>query len=88
MSCGSPHETDCVEAIDKLYEFIDGELTPEVKLKITVHLEECAPCLDQADVERAIKALVSRSCTDQAPGGLRERILSRLDDARHRITEA
>ncbi len=88
MSCGRPHETDCSEALDKLYEFIDGELTPATKQKIAVHLEECAPCLDQADIERAIKALVSRSCTDQAPGGLRERILSRLDQARHTVSEA
>jgi len=87
MSCGDPHETDCGDAIDKLYEFIDGELTPDVKRKITLHLQECAPCLDQADVERAIKALVSRSCTDRAPGGLRERILSRLAEARQRVSE-
>ncbi len=88
MSCGKPHETDCVDAIDKLYEFIDGELTPDVKLKITVHLQECAPCLDQADIERAVKALVSRSCHDQAPGGLRDRILGRLDEARFQATES
>jgi len=88
MSCGNPHETDCVDAIDKLYEYIDGELTPEVKQKITVHLEECAPCLDEADIERAVKALVSRSCQDRAPGGLRERILGRLDEARQQVGEA
>ncbi|MFC5380578.1 mycothiol system anti-sigma-R factor [Aquipuribacter nitratireducens] len=88
MSCGKPHETDCADALDRLYEYIDGELTPEVKHKIRVHLDECAPCLDQADVERAVKALVSRSCREGAPEGLRQRVLARLDSARQQAGEA
>jgi anti-sigma factor (TIGR02949 family) len=82
VSCGNPHETDCSDALDRLYEYIDGELTPEVKQKIRVHLDECSPCLDQADIERAVKALVSRSCHEHAPDGLRQRVLARLDQAR------
>jgi anti-sigma factor (TIGR02949 family) len=88
VSCGNPHETDCADALDRLYEFIDGELTPEVKDKIRVHLDECAPCLDEAGVERAIKALVSRSCHESAPDGLRQRVLARLDQARQQVADA
>ena len=26
MSCGNPHETDCSEVLDQMYEYLDGEL--------------------------------------------------------------
>jgi hypothetical protein len=26
MSCGNPHETPCAEVLDRVFEYIDGEL--------------------------------------------------------------
>ena len=88
MSCGTPHErhevhdTECTAALDRLYEYLDGELTPEVHVEIRAHLEECAPCLAEHDIEKAVKALLARSCQDAAPQGLRERILVRITEVR------
>ncbi len=34
----------CKEAIAKLAEYLDAELTPAVVAKLEAHLRECAPC--------------------------------------------
>jgi mycothiol system anti-sigma-R factor len=82
VSCGQPHETDCSEVLDRVYEYVDGELTPEDLHAIRHHLEECAPCLRQYDLEAVLKQLVRRSCQDRAPEGLRVRIMARITEVR------
>jgi anti-sigma factor (TIGR02949 family) len=78
MSCGNPHELDCGEALAHLYEFIDGEIGPGDRARIAQHLDECAPCLQEFDVERIVKAIVARSCCQAAPGELRSRVLAQI----------
>lgn len=43
MSCGEPHETDCSEVLDHLYEFLDHEMPDADCTKFEVHFEECSP---------------------------------------------
>jgi mycothiol system anti-sigma-R factor len=82
MTCG-PDDPDCSEVLDRVYEYLDGELTPDDLDKIRVHLDDCSPCLRQYDLDVALKALVRRSCgCDQAPVELRERILVTITEAR------
>jgi len=78
MSCGNPHETPCSEVLDRLYEYIDGELDSECGHSIKHHLEECSPCLKEFGLEEAVKAVVKRSCCDPAPAELRAKVLVRI----------
>ena len=39
------------------------------------HLDDCGPCLHEIDVERIVKALIARSCTEHAPAELRQRVI-------------
>jgi mycothiol system anti-sigma-R factor len=82
VSCGKPHETDCRDVLDQVYEYLDAEMTGHDLAKIRQHLEECAPCLRQFDLENALKALVRRSCRDAAPAELRTRIMTRITEIR------
>jgi mycothiol system anti-sigma-R factor len=83
MSCGNPHETDCHEVLERVYEYLDGELDAQDVDKIRQHLEECRPCLSQYDVDLALKALLRRSCAcEQAPDELRARIMVRITEVR------
>ena len=83
MSCGNPHETDCLEVLDRVYEYIDGEMGAPDYAKIKQHLDECGPCLRQYDLDEAVKALVRRSCAcETAPDQLRLRILTRINEVR------
>ena len=83
MSCGSPHEVDCSEVIEKVYLYLDGEIDDEARTKVRQHLDECAPCLRKFGLEQDVKALVARCCGgDVAPDGVRERLLVKLQQVR------
>ena len=85
MSCGKPHETPCSEVLERVYDYIDGELTHESVTMIRVHLDECAPCLREFGLEEAVKAIVKRSCSDPAPAELRSKVLHRIAAARQEL---
>ncbi len=79
MSCGKPHEVDCQAVLEELFVYLDREKTNLDPQKIREHLEECAPCLSQHDLDAALKALVRRSCScESAPETLRVRIVSQI----------
>lgn len=82
MTCGDPHDPDCAEALDHLYEFLDGEIDADEAGRIRAHLDECGPCLQEYDVERIVKAIVARSCCQQAPDVLRARVVAQLVSVR------
>ena len=85
MSCGDPHETPCSEVLEKVYLYLDGEAETEDHEHIRIHLDECSPCLRKYGLEQAVKALVARSCAEQAPVELRERVMFRLQQVRLEI---
>jgi len=84
MSCGRPHEVPCSEILDQVYMYLDNEMPdPAESAKIKAHLDECGPCLDQFGLEKAVKALVHRSCgCDDVPSDLRDKVLERIRVAR------
>ncbi|MCF3965016.1 mycothiol system anti-sigma-R factor [Streptomyces fuscigenes] len=80
MSCGEPHETDCAEVLDHLYEFLDHEMPDSEGHKLKVHFEECSPCLEKYGLEQAVKKLVKRCCGhDDVPTDLREKVMGRIE---------
>lgn len=83
MSCGGPHDTDCGEVLDHLYEFLDNEMAEGDCAKLRQHFDECSPCLEKYGLEQAIKALIKRSCgCDDTPSDLRSKVLARIDSIR------
>jgi mycothiol system anti-sigma-R factor len=85
MSCGDPHATPCSEVLEKVYLYLDGEAEHEDHDHIRIHLDECSPCLRKYGLEQAVKALVARSCSEQAPVELRERVMFRIQQVRVEI---
>ena len=86
MSCGKPHETPCTEVLDRVYNYLDGELGDMDCAKIRLHLDECGPCLREYGLEEAIKRLVARRCgCDPAPAELRTKILVRIREVQTEI---
>jgi mycothiol system anti-sigma-R factor len=87
VSNGGHHDVDCSEILQRVYAFIDNELEDASTDQIRQHLEECAPCLDQYDLERCVKKLVHRSCgAEHAPDSLRQKILLRISEVRLEIS--
>ncbi|MFC5146306.1 mycothiol system anti-sigma-R factor [Streptomyces aureoversilis] len=80
MSCGDPHETDCSEVLDHLYEFLDHEMPDGDCAKFEVHIDECSPCLEKYGLEQAVKKLVKRCCGhDDVPADLRSKVMGRIE---------
>jgi len=75
---GSPYDNDCTEVLERVFSFIDNELPSADSVQIQHHLDECGPCLQKYDLERTVKMLVQRSCSEQAPPELREKVLLRI----------
>jgi anti-sigma factor (TIGR02949 family) len=68
----------CDEALDRLEEYLDHETSELDTGRLQAHLSECASCLDEADYERRLRALLKRSCAETAPEALRLRVVSQL----------
>jgi mycothiol system anti-sigma-R factor len=91
MTCGDPHDPtakdDCTEVLERVFFFIDNELPTADSSEIQHHLDECGPCLEKYDLERTVKALVQRSCSEHAPEALRDKVLLRIRQVQVEITE-
>jgi mycothiol system anti-sigma-R factor len=94
VSCGSssstssaPSEKDCSEILDRVFFFIDNELDQADCAEIQHHLDDCGPCLAKYNLERTVKSLVARSCTEVAPEGLRQRVMLSIRQVQIQITE-
>jgi anti-sigma factor (TIGR02949 family) len=83
MSCGEPHETDCSEILDHLYEYLDKEMPDSDCAKFQVHFDECSPCLEKYGLEQEVKKLVKRCCGhDDVPTDLRSKVMGRIERIR------
>ena len=71
--------------MEKLYEFLDGELTPDVDEQIRAHLAECRGCFPHFEYERVfLRFMEKRVAIEKAPPSLRRKILAALIERRGR----
>ena len=74
---------ECREALDRAFEYIDGELGALDCDRIREHLLDCPPCMHEYTRSEHLKALVRRSCAcDEAPLELREKVMMRITAVR------
>lgn len=80
MGCSGSGDLDCVDALERVYLFLDGEIGELDALRAKQHLDECRPCLREYGLEEEIKRLVHRSCRNEpVPEGLRHRVMVRIE---------
>ena len=75
---------DCNETIERLYHYLDGELTDERRVEIRRHLDECSPCLDAFDFEAELRVVIASRCKDHVPEELRRRVHEALTEEERR----
>lgn len=80
-------ETNCDKLLQRIYFFIDNELDQADAAEIKQHIDECAPCLDEVALERLVKSLVARSCKEQAPVELRQRVVFSIRQVQLQVTQ-
>ncbi len=79
---GSVAPVTCQEALDRVVEWLDGELEGDEVERIGGHLETCARCYPAVRFERAFREAVARAAVvaDPCPPAVREGILEALRD--------
>ncbi len=66
---------DCKETLDRLYEYLDRELSEEEQVEVQQHLDDCPPCRDRFHFEENVLRVVRRCCRDvSAPPSLVEKV--------------
>ena len=74
-------DSDCLEAFDHLYAYINGELNDENTLaKIEHHLGHCKSCFSRAQMERELNDRIKKSGKDKTPESLKNRLRDLMDD--------
>jgi mycothiol system anti-sigma-R factor len=85
-----PSAAECADYLEQIVFFIDNELAEADCAAVREHLDTCNPCLEKYDLQRTMKAVVARSCSEVAPIDLRNKVMLRLQQMRVEIgtTEA
>lgn len=73
-----PCGTACTEALARLWAYLDSELGELDAAQVRSHLDDCAGCLSEYQVETVLKRVLRRGCTEHAPQELRLRIYRQL----------
>ena len=70
----------CEEALTKLGEYLDAELTPGVLDALEAHFLVCAPCRAYLATYRRTKELVAKANRVEMPEALKQRLRALLID--------
>ena len=74
-------EIDCLEAIDNLYAYLDGELNDDETLaRFKKHLGHCKSCYSRSELEGVINERIKESGKGIAPESLKNRLRDFMDD--------
>jgi anti-sigma factor (TIGR02949 family) len=68
----------CDEVLHRLEAFLDREDPADIRAAVEEHLRFCPPCMDRADFEQRLRAIVASRCREAAPVGLLDQVRARL----------
>jgi anti-sigma factor (TIGR02949 family) len=71
----------CLEAIEALYDYLDGELKdPQSIADFEHHMGHCRSCFSRAKTERLLTERMQESSNGEAPREFRDRIRRLMDE--------
>jgi mycothiol system anti-sigma-R factor len=78
---------NCREAVEKLYEYLDRQLSNEEAAEVRSHLDRCPDCEDHFRFEEGILTRVHDVCRGvETPATLRERVTKLCAEAQRQPT--
>lgn len=78
-SSDQAHPVGCDEALEKLFDFLDGELDDSFEARLRAHVTRCGHCTDVADYERRFLEVLHAARTEEkCPKSLRDRVIATL----------
>ena len=74
-------EIDCLEAIDNLYAYLDGELNDTESLnRFHKHLDHCKSCYSRSELEGVLTDRIKVTGKNKTPEALKTRLRNLIDD--------
>lgn len=67
-------EIDCLEAIELLYAYLDGELDDKELAKYEHHMGHCRSCYSRSELETELNKRIQTSGKGEAPEALQDRL--------------
>ena len=71
-------EIDCYEVRRELVNYMEGDLTPELRARVDHHLQDCKHCTAVYDGVRNVVRLLGSKDTIELPEGFSQRLYKRL----------
>ena len=75
--CDDAKATDCDEALEHLYLYLDTELDAVTSDRIRAHLDECNGCVHSFEFEKRLKTVIKERLDEDVP----DAFVARLRDA-------
>lgn len=74
----------CTSVLTLVYEYLDGEISPEQAAQVEAHTGRCPGCRDHVERERAfLRSLRAGLAGERCPAVVRERIREAMQARRH-----
>lgn len=71
----------CMEAINTLYAYLDGELGDDVSIEqVEAHLKHCESCYSRAEIEQALTEHMRKAERRVTPDAVRDRLHKLISD--------
>nr|NLD39963.1 mycothiol system anti-sigma-R factor [Actinomycetales bacterium] len=71
-------DCDCNDFVSRLFALFDAELEAGEEATLRAHVAGCPDCTRHAEAEEHIRAILRRSCVENAPETLRMRVHAQL----------
>ncbi len=75
---------NCDETIERLYFYLDGELTDDRREEISRHLDLCGPCVSAFGFEAELRKVIANRCREHVPDSLIDRVAAALEEEQAR----
>ena len=70
----------CSEAVNQLWEYLDGAIQGPQRDLIEEHLDLCRRCCGEAEFAQELKAFLGGHASEQLPADVHERLSSFLEE--------
>lgn len=73
-------EASCLDVIEHLYEYLDGDLNSDMSAKLEEHIAHCKSCYTRAEFEEALNKKMLKSGPKRVTQEVKIKISKLIDD--------
>jgi mycothiol system anti-sigma-R factor len=70
----------CAEAVEQLWEYLDGTLADGDRAAIEEHLSFCRRCCGEVEFAEELRGFLAREAAEEIPNDVRMRLLATLEE--------